>query len=138
MWACPKCGVKLVSRGLSHSCGDFSVERFLRGKPRGLYDQFVRMIAACGPDEVAPAKTRVAFLTQVRFASVNRVGEDSIDVHLVLPRKLESGRFRKVEKLGKLYVHHLRIAAPADFDAELQSWVRASYREYGDREWLRG
>lgn len=128
--------MKLVSRGLSHSCGDFSVDRFLEGKPRGLFERFVQLIARCGPYEVAPAKTRVAFMTQVRFASVNRVGADFIDVHFVLPRKLKSERFRRVEKVGKLYVHHLRLQAH-DFDGELQGWLGDSYREYGDREWLR-
>ena len=131
LWTCPRCGVKLVVRNLSHSCGDFSIERFLRGKPRDLFDRFVAMIAACGPYEVAPAKTRVAFLVRVRFASVNRVGEDSIGVHLVLPRKIASKRFARIEKLGKLYVHHLKLSKVQDFDAELQKWIRASRREYG-------
>ena len=141
MWTCPKCGVKLVSRNLSHSCGDFSIEKFLAGKSargRALFDRFVQLIAGCGPYDVAPAKTRVAFMTKVRFASVNRVGDDSIDVHLVLPRAIESARFRRVEQLGKLYVHHLRLSDDADFDRELAGWVRASYHEYGEREWLRG
>jgi hypothetical protein len=136
MWACPRCGAKLLRRGLSHSCGDHSVERFLEGKPRGRFDRFVKMIAACGPYDVAPAKTRVAFLKQVRFASVNRVAADCLDVHFVLPRRLASSRFRKVEKLGRLYVHHLRLRTADEFDRELQAWLRASYREYGDRGWL--
>ena len=140
MWTCPACGVRLVNRNLSHSCGDFSVRKFLAGKgPRAkaLFERFERTIAECGPYDVAPAKTRVAFLAQVRFASVNRAGEGGLDVHLVLPRRIESARFRKVEKLGKLYVHHLRLGRLEDFDDELQGWVRAAYREYGQREWLR-
>lgn len=117
LWTCPRCGVKLVQKNLSHSCGAFSIERFLEGKPRDLFDRFVAIIAACGPYDVAPAKTRVAFLVRVRFASVNRVSKDSIDILLVLPRKIASKRFRKFEKLGKLYVHHLRLQE-GDFDDE--------------------
>src|SRR5262252_10262154 len=97
LWECPRCGVKLVARNLSHSCGDYSIEKFLRDKSvvgRTLFERFVALIARCGPYEVAPAKTRVAFMAQVRFASVNRVGDESIDVHFVLPRALESPRFR--------------------------------------------
>ena len=140
MWICPKCGVKLVAKNLSHSCGAFSVQQFLDGKSaaaRRLFDRFVGLIAKCGPYDVAPAKTRVAFMAQVRFASVNKVGEDYIDVHLVLPRKLRSKRFRKVEQLGKLYVHHLRLSDAEEFDDELAAWVAASYVEYGQREWLK-
>ncbi len=136
---CPTCGVKLVVRNLSHSCGDFSIAKFLDGKStagRALFDRFVRAIAACGPYEVAPAKTRVAFLVAVRFASVNRIGDDSIDIHFVLPEALESPRFKRVEHLGKLHVHHLRLTRPKDIDRELRGWLRRSYVEYGERQWL--
>jgi hypothetical protein len=139
LWTCPRCGAKLVTRNLSHSCGDFSVEKYLAGKTahaRRLFDRFAALIAACGPYSVAPAKTRVAFVAQVRFASVNRVADDHIDVHLVLPRKIASERFRRIEKLGKLHVHHLRLAAASDFDSQLRKWVRAAYLEYGQRKWL--
>ena len=128
-----------MSRNLSHACGDFSVEQFLAGateRGRDLFARFVALVAKCGPYDVAPAKTRVAFLARVRFASVNRVGKDSIDVHFVLPRALRSARFRRVEKLGKLHVHHLRLACREDFDAELQAWLRDAYVEYGERTWL--
>jgi hypothetical protein len=139
LWECPKCGVKLVSRNLSHSCGMFSVEKFLGGKSDvsvALFHAFEKAIAACGPYDVAPAKTRVAFLAKVRFASVNRIGADSIDVHFVLPRKIESDRFRRVEKLGKLYVHHARLTSARDLDVEFKRWLKASYVEYGQRRWL--
>src|SRR5262249_54777620 len=127
MWQCPRCGVKLVSRNLSHSCGGFSVKEVLAGKgghARALFGAVGELIAACGPYDVAPAKTRVAFLSKVRFASVNRAGASGIDVHLVLPRKIDSARFWKVEKLGKLYVHHLKLAKAEELDDELREWVR--------------
>lgn len=136
---CPACGVKLVARNLSHACGAHTVDAFLATATpdaRALYEGFVALVARAGPYDVAPAKTRVAFLAQVRFASVNRLRPDAIDVHLVLPRRLESPRFRKIEKLGRLYVHHLRIGSMPELDRELARWVRASYREYGERRWL--
>lgn len=128
-----------MSRNLAHSCGDYSIEKFLAGKSKvgcALFKSFVALVAKCGPYEVAPAKTRVAFMSRVRFASVNRVKKDSIDVHFVLPRALKSGRFRRVEALGNLYVHHLRLGRAQDFDHELMDWLRASYVEYGERAWL--
>lgn len=141
LWPCPRCGVKLLSRGLSHACGPHSVEKFLeRASPRAraLFARFVKLIAACGPYEVAPAKTRVAFMALVRFASVNQLRTSHIDVHFVLPQALASLRFRRIEQLGKLYVHHLRCTDPNEMDAELQTWLRQSYREYGQRRWLAG
>jgi Domain of unknown function (DUF5655) len=115
------------------------VERFLAGHPDAevaLYRRFVALVEATGPCEVAPAKTRVAFLAQVRFASVNGLGRRGLDVHLVLPRRLESPRFRRIERLGKLFVHHLRFTAPEQLDLEVAGWLRASRDEYGERRWL--
>jgi hypothetical protein len=139
LWECPRCGAKLVAKNMSHACGNHSIQKFLEDKNqhgRMLFRRFVALIARCGPYDAAPAKTRVAFLAQVRFASVNRVGDDHIDVHFVLPRSIESPRFRKVEHLGKMHVHHLRLREPRDFDRQLAKWLRESYEEYGRRAWL--
>src|SRR5262245_7066499 len=106
LWECPECGAKLVSRNLSHSCGDWSVKKFLASKgtnARALFERFVSLISALGPYNLAPAKTRVAFMARVRFASVNRVSEEAIDVHFVLPRALASSRFRRVERVGNCF-----------------------------------
>jgi hypothetical protein len=139
LWKCPRCGAKLVAKNLSHACGPYSIEKFLDGKSeigRDLFRYFVTLIEKCGPFEVAPAKTRVAFMAAVRFASVNRIGNDFIDVHFVLPRAIDGPRFRKVEHLGTLHVHHLRLRDRRDCDRELAHWLRQSYREYGQRGWL--
>jgi|SRR5262245_20126760 len=139
LWQCSRCGAKLIARNLSHACGAYSVEKFLESKTetgRDLFERFLRLIARCGPYEVAPAKTRVAFMASVRFASVNRVGRDCIDVHFVLPRTIESPRFSRVEHLGKLHVHHLRLRDQRDFNRELADWLCQSYAEYGQRGWL--
>jgi hypothetical protein len=140
MHTCPRCGVKLVAKNLSHACGDYSIDAFLRGKTtaeRRLFARFVRLIAKCGPYTVAPAKTRVAFCAQVRFASVNRVGRGTIDVHFVLPRVVDHPRIRKIDHLGKLHVHHVRLSRAADCDRELAAWLAQAYAEYGERRWLR-
>jgi hypothetical protein len=134
---CPRCGVQLVARNLSHSCGDYSIDKFLRGKTaaeRALFERFVALIPR--PYSVAPAKTRVAFCAQVRFASVNRVGSGTIDIHFVLPRVIEDPRVRRIDHLGKLHVHHVRLARAEDCDAQLAGWLRAAYDEYGERAWL--
>ncbi len=67
--------------------------------------------------------------------SVNRVGRDYIDVHFVLPRNIEGPRIRRVEQVGKLHVHHLRLRDGREFDRELAVWLRQSYTEYGQRGW---
>lgn len=76
-----------MSRNLWHACGDYSVEGFLQGKgtrARELFQRFEELIAACGPYEVAPAKTRVAFMVRVRFAGVQTVSDRVVAVAFAL------------------------------------------------------
>jgi len=32
LWTCPRCGAKLLTRNLSHSCGPYTIAKFLEGK----------------------------------------------------------------------------------------------------------
>ncbi len=141
LWSCPKCGRKLVGRNMAHSCSSATVERFLRraGKrERALYARFERMIAACGPYHVSPAKTRVAFQARVRFANVTALGPRGMRCNFALPHPLASARFVKVEEIVPgWWVHHLHVTALAQLDRELQGWLRRSYRAMGMQERLK-
>src|SRR4249920_426453 len=58
LWTCPKCGRRFVGRNMWRACGDSPVEGFLDGKgarARELFEGFERLIAECGPYEVASA-----------------------------------------------------------------------------------
>lgn len=46
-------------------------------------------------------------------------GPSALDVHFVLPRAVASPRLRKIERIGNMHVHHLRLTKRADFDREL-------------------
>lgn len=130
LWSCPECGAKLASKNLSHSCGDWSVERFLSGKGEGaraLFARFEGLVARCGPFERAPAKTRVAYMVRMRFAAVNGLSDGGLRAHVCLPRRLESPRISRVETVGKIHVHHFRVARPEELDDEVLGWLRESY-----------
>jgi hypothetical protein len=140
LWTCPKCGRRFVSRNIWHACGDYSVERFLEGKglrARELFDRFEALVAACGPYEVAPAKTRVAFMGRVRFASVTTVSDRGMTIAFGLPRALSDPRIRKVERIGPTwYVHTMRVTSPGELDHEILEWLRESYHQMGMQERL--
>jgi Domain of unknown function (DUF5655) len=139
LWTCPKCGRRFVGRNMSHACGDYSVEAFLAGKgerARELFNVFEGLVAACGPYEVAPAKTRVAFMGRVPFASANSLSDRGMNIHFGLPRRLRSRRIRKEEELGSWFVHHLRITSVDELDDELLAWLRESYHQMGMQERL--
>ena len=123
---------------MSHACGDYSVEGFLRDKgdeARALFERFEELVAECGPYEVAPAKTRVAFMVRMRFASVNAVSARGLRAHVVLRRRLEHPRFTKIDEVGKrTFVHHFRASEPDELDDDVRGWLRESYRVGEQRE----
>jgi hypothetical protein len=140
MWTCPRCGVKLVTRNLSHSCGRATLDDWkarMGPRARRLYCRFERMIAACGEYSVGPAKTRIAFLGRVRFAGITRLAEDGMTCSFALPRPIRSPRFARVEEVAPgWWVHRLRVTDVRELDDELQAWLRASYRLMGMQERL--
>lgn len=106
-------------------------------RARALYDRFERMIAACGEYHIAPAKTRIAFLGRVRFASITSLSERGMTCGFSMPEPLESPRFAKVEKIGPgWWTHRLRITDPSQLDGEIQAWLCESYRLMGMQERL--
>jgi hypothetical protein len=142
LWTCPKCGSRFVGKNTWHACGDYSIEGFLDGKgvrARELFEGFERLIAACGPYEVAPAKTRVAFMGRVRFAGVNALSDRGMTVAFGLPYPLPHPRIRKIEDYGGgWYGHWMRITEPKELDDELLGWLRESFHQMGMQERLTG
>ena len=141
LWSCPKCGLKFVTKNLWHSCGYATMDDwFAKLGPRGraLYDRFERLIAVCGEYHVSPAKTRIAFLGRVRFAGITRISEEGMTCSFAMPYALKSSRFVKVEEVAPgWWTHRLHITSPRQLDAEVQRWLRESYRLMGMQERLR-
>ena len=106
-------------------------------RARALYDRFEQLIANCGEYHVSPAKTRIAFLARVRFAGITSVSERRIGCSVALPEPVTSPRFVKVEEVVPgWWIHRLAIDDPRQLDAEVQRWLRRSYRLMGMRERL--
>lgn len=117
---------------MPHSCGQFSVEQFLKGKSHhaiSLYWQFSALVHACGPIKIAPAKTRIGFQVRMIFAAVNRLNDRGLRAHIVLTHRLEHPRFNRIEMMTpKCYVHHFTLQSIQDCDAEVQSWLCEAYK----------
>ena len=141
LWTCPKCGARLVSKDMSHSCGMATLEEWkarMGSRARRLYDRFEKMIAMCGEYYVAPAKTRISFMGRVRFANITHLSEKGMTCNFALPQPLESPRFSKVEEVvPHWWVHTLLITEVDQLDPEVQAWLRESYRLMGMQERLK-
>jgi hypothetical protein len=137
MWTCPKCSALLVQKNLSHSCGNYTVEGFLKGKPeRGkqLFWHLIGEFEKIGPVKLHPVKTRVAIMIQVRFAAVYHIGRGHIDGHLWLKQRVDHQRFRRIEHLGKDdFLHHFRIGHENEIDDRFREIMRIA-REIGQRQ----
>ena len=138
MWSCPACGARFVQRNLSHSCVRVSIDDFLAGKPPvavALFHRFVAEVRTLGPVLLHPVKTRVALMVEVRFASINRFGRDDIDGHLWLKERVDSDKFRRVDELGRDFIHHFRMTDPTFLDREFRGYLAQAYA-IGRREHL--
>jgi hypothetical protein len=130
LWRCPECDREFANRNQSHACGRQNLEAHFRAKPaaiRELFDAVVRAIEACGPVKVLPETTRIAFQVRMSFAQVTPRAR-WIDGHVVLARRLEHPRFRRIETIStRNHVHHFRLTSLSDVDAELAAWLREAY-----------
>jgi len=137
LWICPKCGAPLVTRNMSHSCGAWSLDHHFKGRPkaRELFDRYLSAALASGPVTVVPQKTRICFMTRVRFAGCT-VRKDYLRATMWLTRRVHSKRFVRIESLApKCYIHHFVIREASDLDKEVLSLLREA-RRVGDQEHL--
>ena len=130
LWRCPSCLRRFANRNQSHACGRYPLESHFTGKApviRAVFEAVHAAILREGPVTVLPEKTRIAFQVRMSFAQVTP-RRHWLDGHVVLARRLEHPRFRKVETISpRNHVHHFRLSSPADVDATVRSWLREAY-----------
>jgi len=69
-------------------------------------------------------------------AAVNKLSDRAFDAHVVVTRRLERPRFRRIDTMAPpRYVHHFRIESLSELDEEVKSWLREAY-QVGTQEHL--
>jgi hypothetical protein len=130
LWHCPKCGARLVSRNLWHSCGRFTLDALFSGSsPEVLAAArtYVTLLESLGDVQVLPQKTRLVAVARVRFAGLSPRKNDFL-ASFALHRWLTSPRIVKTADYGPRWrAHYVRIASPADLDGELRAWLQESH-----------
>jgi uncharacterized protein DUF5655 len=132
LWVCPSCGRTFANRNQTHTCArlDELGERLAGVTPEvlALFERFRELVERCGPVEVLPEKTRIAFHVRMSFAVVVP-SRRWLDGHLVLARRLEHPRFRRVETFSpRNHVHHFRLHTLAELDDELAALIAEAYQ----------
>ncbi|MGQ0720800.1 MAG: DUF5655 domain-containing protein [Candidatus Eiseniibacteriota bacterium] len=130
MWECARCGRRFAKRNQWHSCARWTARAHREGRSAvvaRVYRGFTAAVRSCGPVKRHPAKARIGYIARMTFAAAY-VKERWVDVHLILARRMEDKRVRRIESIGGRHVHHFRLLAPGDVDAELRRWIRQAYR----------
>jgi hypothetical protein len=130
LWNCPKCGARFVTANIWHSCGRYSLkDLFAKSEPnvRRAFRKFARMVRTCGPVTMIPQKTRVVFMTRVRFVAVYP-RKRSMEIGIELSERHPNARFHKIETYSRqMHGHYLRIESGDQLDSQVQRWLRESY-----------
>lgn len=133
-WTCPRCGARLVTPRLWHSCGRFTLEAlFARSTPDALSlaRAYVKLLRTLGDVQVLPQKTRLVCVARVRFAGLTP-RRDHLVASFALHRRLDSPRVARHEDYGPRWrIHHVPLRSRADLDDELRAWLRESHDVVG-------
>jgi hypothetical protein len=131
MWRCPDCGRQFANRNQSHACGRSTLASHFAGKPkavRALFDRLLTLAKKNGPVIVLPEKTRIAFQVRMSFAAFV-IRQNWVDGHVVLARRLENPRFRRIETFSpRNHLHAFRFEHIDEIDDEVAAWFAEAYR----------
>ncbi len=141
LWTCTGCGRTFANRNQTHTCAPLgSVDAHFAGcapAVRETFDAVLAAVRACGPVDVLPERTRIALHVRMSFAAF-MPRRRWLDGHLVLARRIDSPRFRRVEVYSPRNVlHAFRLTGPGEVDDEFTAYLAEAYR-VGAQEHLRG
>ena len=95
---------------------------------RAIFDKLLRVARKNGPITVLPEKTRIAFQVRMSFAAFV-IRRNWVDGHVVLARRLENPRFRRIETFSpRNHLHAFRFESVEEIDAEVASWLAEAYQ----------
>ena len=131
LWTCPRCGRAFAARNQTHTCRPLGTldEHFADKPPEGraIFDAVVAAAERSGPVTVLPERTRIALQARMSFAALvpRRAW---VDGHVVLARRLESPRFRRIETFSpRNHLHAFRFASVVEVDDEVARWLAEAY-----------
>jgi hypothetical protein len=131
LWRCPDCKRQFANRNQSHACGRFTLaSHFKRKSPavRAIFEKVLRVAKRNGPITVLPEKTRIAFQVRMSFAAFV-IRKNWIDGHVVLARRFENPRFRRIETFSpRNHLHAFRFERVEEVDAEVSAWLAEAYQ----------
>jgi len=134
LWVCPRCGARLITRNLWHSCGRFTLEHLFANATPDVVDlarRYVDLLDSLGDVQVIPQKTRLVCVARVRFAGLYP-RKNWFRAAFALRRWVRSPRIVKREDYGPRWrAHFVDIRSASDLDDELLAWLKESHDTVG-------
>lgn len=95
---------------------------------RAIFDKLLAVAKKNGPLTILPEKTRIAFHVRMSFAAFV-IRRNWVDGHVVLARRLENPRFRRIETFSpRNHLHAFRFKNVEEIDTEVAGWLAEAYR----------
>ena len=131
LWRCPKCGRRFANKNQSHACAPPRrlADHFAGRDPEVVrtFREILRLARLNGPVTVVPEKTRIALQVRMSFAAFH-LNRHWLDGHVVLARRLESPRFKRIYEVSpRNHVHEFRFSSATEVDSEVESWLAEAY-----------
>ena len=134
LWVCPRCGARLVTRNLWHSCGHHALEDLFAGARPGVLElarSYVDILAGLGDVQVIAQKSRLVVVARVRFAGLYP-RKTGFLAAFALHRWVDSPRIVKTADYGPHWRgHFVRVSQEADLDDKLARWLQESHDTVG-------
>jgi Domain of unknown function (DUF5655) len=132
LWVCPRCGRSFANLNQTQTCAALGdLDRHFEGTAplvRATFERILAVVADLGSVSVLPEKTRIALHVRMSFAAF-MPRRRWLGGHLVLPRRIDSARFRRIDEYSpRNIVHAFRLTSPADVDGEFAGWLAEAYR----------
>jgi hypothetical protein len=95
---------------------------------RTIHDALTAAIKGFGADvEFSPKKSYVSVRRSKQFALIQPSTATRVDVGLILKKIPAQGRLEESGSFNAMFTHRVRLASPADVDADLIAWLRQAY-----------
>jgi hypothetical protein len=134
LWICPRCGARLVTRNLWHSCGQYTLDSLFAGAAPGVLElarDYVVLLHSLGDVQVIAQKTRLVCVARVRFAGLSP-RKRGFQVTFALHRWLDSPRIVKRVDYGPRWRgHYVIVQVRSDLDDELRGWLQEAHDVVG-------
>ncbi len=95
---------------------------------RAIFEKLLSVARKIGPVALLPEKTRIAFHVRMSFAAFV-IRRNWVDGHVVLARRLEHPRFRRIETFSpRNHLHAFRFESVSDIDDDVAAWLAEAYQ----------